>query len=34
MMRVEGILQKLRRRFDASDENVKEMRGDLDNIGQ
>ena len=28
------MLQKMRRKFDASDENVKEMRGDLDNIRQ
>ena len=34
MARVEDMLQKMTRRFDASDENVKEVRGDLANIGQ
>lgn len=29
MVRVEDILQKMRRRFDATDENLKEMRGEL-----
>ena len=32
MERVEDMLQKMIRRFCASDENVKEMRGYLDNI--
>lgn len=34
MQRVENILQNMMRRFDGSDENVKEMRSDLANIGQ
>lgn len=34
MARVEYILQKMMRRFDANDENVKEIRGDLANIGK
>jgi len=28
------MLQKMRRRFDASDDHAKELRGDLANIGQ
>ena len=28
------MLLKMMMRFDASDENTKELRGDLDNIGQ
>ena len=28
------MLQKMRRRFDSSDEHAKELRGDLANIGQ
>ena len=31
---VEDILQKMRRRFDTTDENVKEKRGELSGIGQ
>ena len=31
---VEDMLQKMMRRLDASDEHVKELRGDLSNIGQ
>ena len=34
MARVEDMLQKIMRRFDASDEQTKEMRGDLANIGE
>ena len=34
MVRVEYLLQKMMRRFDASDEHAKEFRGDLANIGQ
>ena len=34
MARVEDMLQKMRRRFDASDEHPKELRGDLSNTGQ
>ena len=34
MARVEDMLQKMMRRVDASDENVKKMSGDLDNIWQ
>ena len=34
MARVEDMLQKMMRRFDVSDENAKELRGDLANIGQ
>ena len=34
MARVEVMLQKMMRRFDANDENAKELRGDLANIGQ
>ena len=28
------MLQKMMRRFDASDEHIKELRGDLANVGQ
>ena len=34
MARVEVMLQKMMRRFDANDENAKELRGDLANIGK
>ena len=34
MARVEVMLQKMMRRFDASDEHAKEMRGDLAYIGK
>ena len=34
MTRVENMLQKMMRRFDATDNNVKEMRGDLVHSGQ
>ena len=34
MVRVEVMLQKMMRRFTASDENAKELRGDITNIGQ
>ena len=34
MARVEDMLQKIMRRLDASDEQTKELRGDLANIGQ
>ena len=34
MARVEDILHKMMRRFDASDEHIKELRGDLASIGQ
>ena len=34
MVRVEDILQKIMRRFDASDEHAKELRGDLAKIGK
>ena len=34
MERVEDMLQKMIRRFDTSDEKAKELRGDLENIGQ
>ena len=34
MARVEDMLHKMMRRFDASDEHIKELRGDLDSIGQ
>ena len=34
MERVEYMLQKMMRRFDARDEHTKELRGDLANIGQ
>ena len=34
MTRPGDMRQKMRSRFDASDENVKEIRGDLSNIEQ
>ena len=34
MARVEDMLHKMMRRFDASDENIKELRSDLAGIGQ
>ena len=34
MARVEDIMQKMIRRFDASDEHTKELRSDLASIGQ
>ena len=34
MARVEDMLHKMRRRFDASDEHIKELRCDLASIGQ
>ncbi|XP_069148129.1 uncharacterized protein [Solanum lycopersicum] len=34
MTRVEDMLQKMMRRFDSSDEHAKDLRGDLENIGQ
>ena len=34
MARVEDMLHKLMRRFDASDEHIKELRCDLASIGQ
>ena len=34
MVRVEDMLHKMMRRFDASDEYIKELRGDLASIGQ
>ena len=34
MARVEDMLHKMMRRFDASDEHIKELRGDLASIGQ
>ncbi|XP_049357604.1 uncharacterized protein LOC125822257 [Solanum verrucosum] len=34
MSRIENMMQKMMRRFDATDENVKEMRNDLFGIGQ
>ena len=34
MARIEDMIQKMMRRFDATDENVKEMRSDLSGIGQ
>ena len=34
MARVEDILHKMMRRFDASDEHIKELRCDLEGIGQ
>ena len=34
MARVEDMLHKLMRRFDARDEHIKELRGDLASIGQ
>ena len=34
MARVEDMLHKMMRRFDANDENIKELRRDLGGIGQ
>ena len=34
MARVEDMLHKMMRRFDASDEHIKELRGDLVSIGK
>ena len=34
MARVEDMLHKMMRRFDASDEHIQELRGDLAIIGQ
>ena len=34
MARVEDMLHKMRRRFDANDEHIKELRCDLAGIGQ
>ena len=34
MARVEDMLHKMMRRFDASDEHIKELRSDLASIGQ
>ena len=34
MARVEDMLHKMMRRFDASDENIKDLRCDLASIGQ
>ena len=34
MARVEDMFHKMIRRFDASDENIKELRSDLAGIGQ
>ena len=34
MARVEDMLHKMMRSFDARDENIKELRGDLASIGQ
>ena len=34
MARVEDMLHKMIRRFDASDEHIKELRGELASIGQ
>jgi len=34
MVRVEDMLHKMMRRFDACDEHIKELRGDLSSIGQ
>ena len=34
MARIEDMMQKMMRRFDATDENVKEMRNALFGIGQ
>ena len=34
MLRVEDMLQKMMSKFDASDENARELTGDLVNIGQ
>ena len=34
MARVDDMLHKMMRRFDASDEHIKDLRGDLASIGQ
>ena len=34
MARVEDMLHKMMRRFDASDEHINELRGDLASLGQ
>ena len=34
MVRIENLMQKMMRRFDTTDENVKEMRNDLSGIRQ
>ena len=34
MARVENMLHKMMRRFDASDENIKELRSDVAGIGK
>uniref|UniRef100_M1DQ98 Integrase core domain containing protein n=1 Tax=Solanum tuberosum TaxID=4113 RepID=M1DQ98_SOLTU len=34
MSRIEDMMQKMMKKFDATDENVKEMRNDLSGIGQ
>ena len=34
MTQVEDMLHKMMRRLDASDEHIKELRGDLASIGQ
>ena len=34
MARVKDMLHEIMRRFDASDENFKDTRGDIANIGQ
>ena len=34
MARVEDMLQKMMRRFNARDEHIKELMGDLASIGQ
>ena len=34
MARVEDMLQKMMRRFDANDEHIKELRNDLAGIGK
>ncbi len=34
MAHIEDMMHKMMRRFDATDENVKEMRNDLSGIGQ
>ena len=34
MARVEDMMHKMMRRFDASDEHIKELRSDLASIGQ
>ena len=34
MAQVEDMLQKMMRRFNASDKNIKELRGDLEVLGK